>query len=94
MESFLQTAVIAVIGAMAGEFCLCMLPTGGTRKFCRFIVGLVLVLILLSAPLNIDETQLNEILQTQQETVLPNQNKSYEEMIWDVYNEELENKNK
>ena len=83
METFLQNAAIAAIGALAGEFCLCMLPAGSTRKFCR-----------LTAPMKWEEIQFPQLNAQEEQVEYTEENKSYEAIIWDVYNEELENKNK
>ena len=94
MENFLQNAAIAAIGALAGAFCLCMLPAGRTRKFCRFTVSLILVLILLAAPMKWEEIQFSQLNAQEEQVEYTEENKSYEAIIWDVYNEEFENKNK
>ena len=94
METLLQNAAVAAIGALAGEFCLCMLPAGSTRKFCRFAVSLMLILILLAAPMELGEIDFPQLKEESRQTEYAEQNKSYEEIIWDVYNGELENKNK
>ena len=94
METLLQNAAVAAIGALAGEFFLCMLPAGSTRKFCRFAVSLMLILILLAAPMKLGEIDFPQLKEESRQTEYAEQNKSYEEIIWDVYNGELENKNK
>lgn len=87
MEQLMHGAAMAAICAVAGEFCLCLLPAGGTRKFCRFVIGLILACMLLAMPLRLEEIHFPEIEEQKE------QQKSYEEIIWDVYHDRWENMN-
>ena len=90
MQRCLEGAAVVVCCALAGEFCLYLLPGKGRARVCRFVAALMLLVQLLSVVTGTDFPGFWEYPQYAEETqILP---EAYEATIWDVYNNCLKNK--
>ncbi len=89
MEDFLLRVAAAAVALFASEMALCLLPEGNMKKFGKFVVGILLCLVLLSAV-----TQPPEVDLTLETSAAPEvYYESYEDIIMDVYNRYLQNNN-
>ena len=94
MQEILENIALVVIAAMAGEFCLCLLPGGRMRGVCRFAAAIVGAMLLLSIPWGeAGEAWLQEMTENVSTPAPAADAKSYGELIWDVYRREWENRN-
>lgn len=89
MEKVLQIAANIAILLFLGEMLVCLLPVGGMKRFCKFALGIVLTLSVFSAIAGLGEVEL-PTLSAGEESFATN---SYEDVILDVYNKYLQNKN-
>ena len=95
MEEILEKLAVVVIAAMAGEFCLYLLPGGRMRGVCRFAAAIVGAMLLLTLPWGeAGEGQILQVLEEASVQEQPAEAKSYGEIIWDVYLREWENRNR
>jgi len=86
------------IGSLAAAVVLCemllsLLPEGSMQKFVKMVVGILLLILIMSPLKNCDfsDVTIPEVFAEQE---AENAQNNYEEIIMDVYNRALENKNK
>lgn len=89
METGLIKIAAAAVAIFAAEMGLSLLPEGNMKKFCKFVVGMLLCAVVLTAmtgSLEID-------LQVESAASTKASYERYEDIIMDVYNQYLENNN-
>ena len=84
MQHILNMVYLSVAALFLGEMALGLLPEGGMKKFCKLVLGLLVVFIFNFIIIK----DINSLSSS------PAQDTgSYEEFILDVYQKEMENKN-
>lgn len=93
MEQLLNYVAFSVAALFLGELAIGLLPEGSMKKFCKFILGILLVFMVLGVikPGSMPDLEVNLPQQSQDAQV---NGGTYEDLILDVYHREMENKNK
>lgn len=92
MEQLLRGVYMGVAALFLGELAIGLLPEGGMKRFCKFILGILLVFIILGVwkPEKMPNLEFSVPQQAVSDAAGA---ASYEEIILDVYHKEMENKN-
>lgn len=93
MEQLLNYVAFSVAALFLGELAIGLLPEGSMKKFCKFILGILLVFMVLGVigPGSIPNLEVDLPWESQSVEV---EGRTYEDLILDVYHREMENKNK
>ncbi len=92
MEQLLRGVYMGVAALFLGELAIGLLPEGGMKRFCKFILGILLVFIILGVWKPEKMPDLEFSVPQPAGSYAPDA-ASYEEIILDVYHREMENKN-
>ncbi len=92
MQQILNYVYVSVAALFLGELAIGLLPEGGMKKFCKFILGLLLVFMVLGMLRPEAALDFEVSLQPPEQSAAIEAG-SYEELILDVYHREMENKN-
>lgn len=92
MEQILRGVYMGVAALFLGELAIGLLPEGSMKRFCKFILGILLVFIIFGVwnPEKMPDLNLWVEQPVQSDAASA---ASYEEIILDVYHKEMENKN-
>ncbi len=94
MQHILNMVYLSVAALFLGEMALGLLPEGGMKKFCKLVLGLLVVFMVLGI---LQPGELPELSVPQSDPAQSSSSAqdtgSYEEFILDVYQKEMENKN-
>ncbi len=92
MEGILEKISGFACTMLALQMVMTLLPGGNMRKFCKFVISMVAVVIFLGSVLAKGEFRLDLAFQQQSEPAGADMSE-YEGIIFDVYNSQLENNN-
>lgn len=91
MDQLLEAAAGIAIAIIAFEMLLSLLPEGNMKKFTRFTAGVLLMCMIVLPFKGCVNTRFSLSIEEQDAQNVTKNN--YEDIIWDVYNREIENKN-